>query len=113
MNAVDRHYQQFDEPIEFVAITSANLQAQFDRQNEGVEFEVVYDESTYIDQSVSNVRGDLITGGVLAIAVLLLFSGSLSTVVVVAISIPIAMIVVFIVSAILWNVALMTAQKRK
>jgi hydrophobic/amphiphilic exporter-1 (mainly G- bacteria), HAE1 family len=79
----------------------ADLQAQFDRQGEGVEFEVVYDESTYIDQSVSNVRGDLITGGVLAIAVLLLFLGSLRTVVVVAISIPIAMIVVFIASAIL------------
>lgn len=79
----------------------ADLQAQFDRQGEGVEFEVVYDESTYIDQSVSNVRGDLITGGVLAIVVLLLFLGSLRTVVVVAISIPIAMIVVFIASAIL------------
>ncbi|MBD2212983.1 efflux RND transporter permease subunit [Nostoc linckia FACHB-104] len=79
----------------------ANLQTQFDRQGAGVEFEILYDESTYIDQSVSNVRGDLITGGVLAIAVLLLFLGSLRTVVVVAISIPIAMIVVFIVSAVL------------
>ncbi|MBW4564577.1 MAG: efflux RND transporter permease subunit [Mojavia pulchra JT2-VF2] len=79
----------------------ANLARQFDRQGEGVEFEILYDESTYIDQSVSNVRGDLITGGVLAIAVLLLFLGSLRTVVVVAISIPIAMIVVFIVSAVL------------
>lgn len=79
----------------------ASLQTQFDRQGEGVEFEILYDESTYIDQSVSNVRGDLITGGVLAIAVLLLFLGSLRTVVVVAISIPIAMIVVFIVSAVL------------
>jgi hydrophobic/amphiphilic exporter-1 (mainly G- bacteria), HAE1 family len=86
---------------EGVRAALAKLQAQFDRQNEGVEFEVVYDESTYIDQSVSNVRGDLITGGVLAIAVLLLFLGSLRTVIVVAISIPIAMIVVFIVSAIL------------
>ncbi|MBW4572927.1 MAG: efflux RND transporter permease subunit [Tolypothrix carrinoi HA7290-LM1] len=84
-----------------VRTTLANLQAQFDRQGEGVEFDVTYDESTYIDQSVSNVRGDLITGGVLAIAVLLLFLGSLRTVVVVAISIPIAMIVVFTVSAVL------------
>lgn len=79
----------------------ANLQAQFDREGEGVEFEIVYDESTYIDQSVSNVRGDLITGGMLAIAVLLLFLGSLRTVVVVAITIPIATIVVFIISAVL------------
>lgn len=84
-----------------IRATLSELQTQFDRQNEGVEFEVVYDESTYIDQSVENVRGDLITGGVLAIAVLLLFLGSLRTVVVVAISIPIAMIIVFIVSMIL------------
>ncbi|MBI4779811.1 MAG: efflux RND transporter permease subunit [Oscillatoriophycideae cyanobacterium NC_groundwater_1537_Pr4_S-0.65um_50_18] len=86
---------------EGVRAALAKLQVQFDRQNQGVEFEVVYDESTYIDQSVENVRGDLIVGGVLAIAVLLLFLGSLRTVVVVAISIPVAMIVVFIVSAIL------------
>lgn len=50
---------------------------------------------------MSNVRGDLLLGGVLAIAVLLLFLGSLRTVVVVAISIPTALIAVFIVSAIL------------
>jgi hydrophobic/amphiphilic exporter-1 (mainly G- bacteria), HAE1 family len=79
----------------------ANLEAQFDRQNQGVAFEILYDESIYIEQSVANVRGDLITGGVLAILVLLLFLGSLRTVIVVAISIPIAMIVTFIVSAIL------------
>jgi hydrophobic/amphiphilic exporter-1 (mainly G- bacteria), HAE1 family len=86
---------------EGVRAALAKLQAQFDRQNEGVEFEVVYDESTYIDQSVSNVRGDLVTGGVLAIVVLLLFLGSLRTVVIVAISIPIAMVMVFIISAML------------
>ncbi len=79
----------------------AKLEAQFNRQGEGVEFDITYDESTYIDQSVANVRGDLITGGVLAIAVLLLFLGSLRTVVVVAITIPIAMLIVFVVSAVL------------
>jgi hydrophobic/amphiphilic exporter-1 (mainly G- bacteria), HAE1 family len=78
----------------------ADLEAQFDRQNQGVAFEILYDESSYIEQSVSNVRGDLITGGVLAILVLLLFLGSLRTVIVVAITIPIAMILVFIISAI-------------
>ena len=79
----------------------ASLEAQFDRQNLGVAFEILYDESTYIEQSVANVRGDLIIGGVLAILVLLLFLGSLRTAIVVAISIPIAMIITFIVSAVL------------
>lgn len=84
-----------------VRATLAELEAQFDREGQGVDFEIPYDESTYIAQSVSNVRSDLLLGSVLAIAVLLLFLGSLRTVVVVAISIPIAMIVVFIVSALL------------
>lgn len=86
---------------EGVRTALAKLETQFNRQGEGVEFDITYDESTYIDQSVANVRGDLITGGVLAIVVLLLFLGSLRTVIVVAITIPIAMIVVFVVSAVL------------
>lgn len=86
---------------EGVRATLAELEAQFEREGQGVEFDIAYDESTYIDQSVSNVRGDLLLGGVLAIIVLLLFLGSLRTVVVVAISIPAAMITVFVVSALL------------
>jgi HAE1 family hydrophobic/amphiphilic exporter-1 len=82
-----------------VRATLAKLEAQFDQQGQGVDFDIPYDESSYIDQSVSNVRWDLLTGGLLAIIVLLLFLGSLRTVVVVAISIPTAMIVVFVVSA--------------
>ncbi len=81
--------------------TLARLQKQFDQEGQGVYFEIPYDESSYIDQSVSTVQWDLITGGVLAIIVLLLFLGSLRTVVVIAISIPTAMIVVFVVSSLL------------
>ncbi|PSB28942.1 efflux RND transporter permease subunit [Chlorogloea sp. CCALA 695] len=84
-----------------VRATLARLQTQFDREGQGFYFEIPYDESSYIDQSVSTVQWDLITGGVLAIIVLLLFLGSLRTVVVVAISIPTSMIVVFVVSSLL------------
>ncbi len=84
-----------------IRATLANLESQFEREGQGVEFEIPYDESSYINQSVSNVQGDLLTGGVLAIVVLLLFLGSLRTVIVVAISIPTSIIVVFVVSALL------------
>jgi HAE1 family hydrophobic/amphiphilic exporter-1 len=84
-----------------IRATLARLEAQFDREGQGIDFDIPYDESSYIDQSVSNVQGDLLTGGVLACIVLLLFLGSLRTLVVVAISIPTAMIVVFVVSALL------------
>ena len=81
--------------------TLARLQTEFDREGQGFYFEIPYDESSYIDQSVSTVQWDLITGGILAIIVLLLFLGSLRTVFVIAISIPTSMIVVFVVSSLL------------
>ncbi|MEM1425439.1 MAG: efflux RND transporter permease subunit, partial [Cyanobacteria bacterium P01_H01_bin.130] len=73
------------------------LQERFDRENQGVELEIFYDQSTYIDQSVALVKDNLILGGILATLVLLLFLGSIRTVVVVALSIPTTLITVFIV----------------
>jgi HAE1 family hydrophobic/amphiphilic exporter-1 len=73
------------------------LQTRFDAEGQGVQFEIFYDQSTYIDQSVALVRNNLLTGGILATIVLLLFLGSLRTVAVVALSIPTTLITVFIV----------------
>jgi HAE1 family hydrophobic/amphiphilic exporter-1 len=84
-----------------VRATLERLQTQFDRENQGVELKIAYDESTYVEQSVANVRSSLLIGSLLAIAVLILFLGSLRTVVVIAISIPTAIIGVFIASALL------------
>lgn len=73
------------------------LQTRFDAEDQGVQIEIFYDQSTYIDQSVALVRNNLLTGGILATIVLLLFLGSLRTVAVVALSIPTTLITVFIV----------------
>lgn len=73
------------------------LQTEFDRQNQGILFVYNYDESQYINQSISFVQENLISGALLAIIVLLLFLGSMRTVAVVAITIPIGTIAVFIV----------------
>jgi len=73
------------------------LQTRFDAENQGVQLTIFYDQSNYIDQSVALVRNNLLTGGVLATIVLLLFLGSLRTVAVVALSIPTTLITVFIV----------------
>ncbi len=86
---------------EGVRQTLAKLQAQFDRQNEGIEFIYNYDESIYIDQSIALVRNNLISGAVLATGVLLLFLGSLRTVAVIALTIPTTLVSVFIVMAVL------------
>ncbi|GAB4549770.1 MAG: efflux RND transporter permease subunit [Pleurocapsa sp.] len=74
-----------------------DLEARFDREGEGINFDISYDENDYINQSISFVRGNLIIGAILAALVLLLFLGSLRTVGVIAIAIPTTLITVFII----------------
>ncbi len=76
-----------------------DLEARFDREGEGITFDIPYDENDYINQSISFVQGNLIMGAILAAFILLLFLGSLRTVAVIAITIPTTLITVFIVFA--------------
>ena len=73
------------------------LEERFDREGEGIAFDIPYDENDYINESIAFVRGNLIIGAILAALVLLLFLGSLRTVGVIAIAIPTTLITVFIV----------------
>ncbi len=84
-----------------VHATLDRLQQQFDGLDAGVQFAIAYDESSYIDQSLSLMRGNLFTGAILAIVVLLLFLGSLRSVAVIALTIPTAMVSVFLVMTVL------------
>ncbi|BDA66920.1 cation/multidrug efflux pump [Calothrix sp. PCC 7716] len=77
------------------------LEAQFDRAGEGIKFIYNYDESEYINQSVTLVQENLMSGSLLAVIVLLLFLGSMRTVAVIALTIPTTMITVFIAMAML------------
>ncbi|MGF1481837.1 MAG: efflux RND transporter permease subunit [Cyanophyceae cyanobacterium] len=74
-----------------------DLAARFDREGEGITFDITYDENDYINQSIAFVQGNLIIGAILAALVLMLFLGSLRTVGVIAIAIPTTLITVFIV----------------
>ncbi|MBK8755066.1 MAG: efflux RND transporter permease subunit [Candidatus Competibacteraceae bacterium] len=79
----------------------AEIEEQFDRVGEGIDFIYNYDESEYVNQAVELMWGNLLAGAALATLVLLLFLGSLRTVAVVAVTIPIAIISVFSVLALL------------
>lgn len=79
----------------------AEIEEQFDRIGEGVDFVYNYDESEYVNQAVGLVRGNLLTGAALATLVLVLFLGSLRTVAVIVMTIPVTLISVFIVMALL------------
>jgi len=65
-------------------------------QGRDIKLRQVYDETDYINQSRSLVINNIYIGGALAVGVLLLFLGSISSVVVVAVSIPVAVISTFI-----------------
>lgn len=81
--------------------TITQLEAELKRQGESLRFVYNYDESQYIEQSVSLLQGNLISGALLATIVLVLFLGSLRTVAVIALTIPTTLIMVFIVMALL------------
>ncbi|MGK7892666.1 MAG: efflux RND transporter permease subunit [Xenococcus sp. (in: cyanobacteria)] len=74
-----------------------DLEARFDREGEGITFDIPYDENDYINESIAFVRSNLIIGAILAALILLLFLGSLRTVAVIAIAIPTTLITVFII----------------
>ncbi|MDJ0661863.1 MAG: efflux RND transporter permease subunit [Crocosphaera sp.] len=73
------------------------LEQRFDREGDGITFDITYDENDYINASISFVQSNLIMGAILAALILLLFLGSLRTVGVIAIAIPTTLITVFIV----------------
>lgn len=72
------------------------LEQRFQARGENVAIDVAYDESGYVDQSISLVQSNLLIGAALATIVLLLFLGSLRTVLVCAISIPTTLVTVFV-----------------
>lgn len=63
---------------------------------EGVELSTILDSSTFIRASISSVISNMVIGGIVALAVLLLFLRSIRTTLVVGLSIPIAVISTFV-----------------
>jgi len=62
-----------------------------------MRLKIVYKDVDYIDKSMSLVKANLAMGAALAVVVLLVFLGSLRSVLIIAISIPVSLISVFIV----------------
>jgi len=64
-------------------------------KEEGVILKVVADRSVFIDNSIKEVKSTAITGGILAIIILLIFLRDLRTTGIIALSIPISIFVTF------------------
>lgn len=66
-------------------------------RNMGLELVQVYDETVYIYQAMNMVRNNMVIGGVLAVSVLLIFLRNWRATIVVALSIPIAVVGAFVI----------------
>lgn len=74
----------------------ASLNKEFRQKKIPFQLTVMFTEVTYIDQAVSLVWGNLFAGAGLAVLVLLVFLGSWRSVFVIALSIPVSVVAVFL-----------------
>ncbi len=65
-------------------------------QNPKFRYEMTMEQASYIENSVKSVAQNAITGGILAILILLLFLGSLRTALVIGITMPVSIFTTFI-----------------
>jgi HAE1 family hydrophobic/amphiphilic exporter-1 len=71
------------------------LEADYAGKRDPLDFEVVFDQSRFIENSIEEVRDTAIMGGLLAIAVLFLFLRSVKSTLIIALSIPISIVATF------------------
>ncbi|TNE49989.1 MAG: efflux RND transporter permease subunit [Deltaproteobacteria bacterium] len=76
--------------------TIVQLNKEFKQRDDPYRLKVLFTEVTYINDSIALVRSNLFVGAFLAIGVLLLFLGSLRSVFVIALSIPVSVVAVFL-----------------
>ncbi len=67
-----------------------------DRLPEGMELEILFDQSIFIAQAIKEVRNNALIGGVLAVLVLFIFLGDFRSTIIIGIAIPISIVATFI-----------------
>ncbi len=61
----------------------------------GIQMEVLFDQSTFIENAVSEVKSNALIGGLLAVLVLFLFLGDVRSTLTIAVSIPVSVVATF------------------
>lgn len=72
-----------------------DLAVSYQGKRDSLQFQVVFDQSTFIRQSIDEVLNTAMLGGILAIVVLLLFLRSLKSTLIIGLSIPISIVATF------------------
>jgi HAE1 family hydrophobic/amphiphilic exporter-1 len=78
-----------------VAEAARSVVEQLNRERTDMEFLLMNDQSTYIQQSMDNVRNSAVWGGILAVIIMLAFFRNGSVTMIIAVSIPISIIATF------------------
>ena len=73
----------------------AELERAYEGKRDPLKFDVVFDQSRFIQQSVNEVLQTALIGGVLAVVVLLVFLRSIKSTLIIALSIPISIVATF------------------
>ncbi len=71
------------------------LEEDYKGRRDPLEFKVVFDQSSFIKQSIDEVLQTAIYGGILAIIILLVFLRSITTTLIIGLSIPISIVTTF------------------
>lgn len=75
----------------------ARINARLAERGLDLRFESVYRDTTYLNDALEFVTGNLVVGALLSVAVLLLFLRSFRSVIVIAVAIPVSLVTVFLV----------------
>ncbi|MFT7676398.1 MAG: HAE1 family hydrophobic/amphiphilic exporter-1 [Planctomycetota bacterium] len=73
------------------------LNASFSQRGVDLYLDTLFQEKTYIDAAMGFVRSNMLLGGLLAVAVLLIFLRNLRSILVIAVTIPVSLLAVFLV----------------
>ncbi len=73
----------------------AGLEEEYQGKRDPLEFEVVFDQSEFIQQSIDEVLQTALYGGILAVVVLLAFLRSLRSTLIIGLSIPLSIVTTF------------------
>ena len=82
--------------VKVAARVRARLDDLADRLPEDVQLTPLFDQSIFIRQAISEVRGNAIVGGILAVLVLFVFLRNLRSTLIIALSIPLSILVTFV-----------------
>jgi len=90
-------YKEGDQNIVEMAVrVRSHLEATREQLPEGVNVEVLFDQSVFIDKAISEVRNNALIGGLLAVLVLFVFLRDFRSTLIIGVSIPISIVATFI-----------------